>query len=69
MSIGMYVWFLLILGGSPSPNGNNEPSRDIVMFDPEEEDYKSVGQLRLGRMDHAVSLVPEKMAEFCQPQD
>ena len=69
MSICTYVLFLFILGGSHSPDGNNEPSREIVMFDPEEEDYKSVGQLRLGRMDHAVSLVPEKMAEFCQPQD
>ena len=52
---------LIIIGGY----GQGNYLRQVLRYDPEADQWITVGQLATGRDDHAMSLVPKETADYC----
>ena len=51
----------IIAGGYSQGN----PLRQVLRYDPEADQWITVGQLATARGDHAMSLVPKETADYC----
>ena len=54
--------FIFITGGTERLG---ECRGDVFDYDPDADKWNQVGQLALGRSNHAMSLVPKETADYC----
>ena len=50
----------LLTGG-----GRSSTTKDVLMYDVNEDKWESVGQLPTGHLRHGISLVPMDTADYC----
>ena len=52
---------LYVIGGYDGTNRRSE----VLIYDPENDQWTTVGQFAKGRSGHAMSLVPKETAKYC----
>ena len=67
---GIYMWCGIIIGNLSFtiPGGDDVTNRkltEVLIYDPEADQWNSVGHLATARSIHAMSIVPREIADFC----
>ena len=56
-----HIYVLFIIGGYDGKNRRSE----VLIYDPEKDQWTKVGQLARSRSSHAMSIVPKETAKYC----
>ena len=57
----MMFYPLYVIGGYDGTNRRSE----VLIYDPEKDQWTTVGQFAKGRSGHAMSIVPKETAKYC----